>query len=271
MSFFVFLSVLNNVINIISVSGTTLFILYKYSNFLSYFIGFMKFCNKLYISGKMICNNVYTISYKKNIEETPLLYTNKEGGFTGMIKRTKGWVLSFFKKKEYNILPVYQTRESYTEYINQDNINQERVLFQQQIDNLIDTESNISSSTNSQNILPYDDFINNQRFGNSISSIEKNMNYNSVNNSIKPQVYVQNYYNNISPDASYHDTFTGLGYSLNSTQLNSSNYNYSKYKDYNFEYKDYKSNNFDYIPQESCAKLDLIKKNEFESVELNNS
>jgi len=143
----------NTILNIFSTSFTILFLLYRFTSLFTYIIGFLKFCGKLfkgilYIKNKIVnylypndyTNIKYETNYNRDLENnyTTDGYTYRSTNNDDSINRDLGSIYddennkSFFtkcknsiykwlfpRKKQYNVLPVYETR---TSYINSESI-----------------------------------------------------------------------------------------------------------------------------------------------------
>ena len=155
------LYLINTVINIISTSFTLLFVLYRFTSLFSYFIGFIKFCGKLYhglfyLKDRLFTseNNTETLQYSVNNDENTspqedsdiFSFEENNSFFSRMKSKIYKWV--FPKKKEYTILPTYEIRTSYIEQGNPQQIENE--IITNQIRDLIyyDNESDSKSDTN---------------------------------------------------------------------------------------------------------------------------
>ena len=120
------LHLFNVVFNTISAIFTLLFILYRFTNLFSYVIGFIKFCGKLmkgvfYIKNKLsfgdyrpyIVVNSEEDNYDINSSDN-----DNDNDNNSIFNKARKYISNayyyiFPKKKEYNILPVYEMRESY--------------------------------------------------------------------------------------------------------------------------------------------------------------
>ena len=137
----------NTILNIFSTSFTILFLLYRFTSLFTYIVGFLKFCGKLfkgiiYLKNKIVnylypndyTNIKYETNYNRDLENNyttdgyTYTYTNTDDStnrhldsiyddennksfFTKCKNNIYKWL--FPKKKQYNVLPVYETRTSY--------------------------------------------------------------------------------------------------------------------------------------------------------------
>ena len=185
---------LNVIFNMMSTTGTLLFLLYRFTSFFSYVFGFLKFIKKLlmgclYIKHS-ISKSVITTQYKYNnylynddennnteysrpndIEsQQPHSFEPNDTFFTKCTKKLYGFI-SYLnpKKKEYSVLPVYETQittlynqhdiENNTQYTTPFNhdISPEKIqqnIFNQHIQNLIDNESESDDENSIADSIP---------------------------------------------------------------------------------------------------------------------
>lgn len=128
------LNICNLVLNTFSTVFTLLFILYRFTSLFSYMIGFIKFCGKLIKGIFYIKNNIYyytsgysykTVSTQIDEDADDEKYKYKTNSIFGKMHKymSKMYHYVFPKKKEYQILPVYEIRESYISHRNSHNDN----------------------------------------------------------------------------------------------------------------------------------------------------
>jgi len=213
------LYLINTVINIISTSFTLLFVLYRFTSLFSYFIGFIKFCGKLYhglfyLKDRLFTseNNTETLQYSVNNDENTspqedsdiFSFEENNSFFSRMKSKIYKWV--FPKKKEYTILPTYEIRTSYIEQGNPQQIENE--IITNQIRDLIyyDNESDSKSDTNESIPLLWvtnsnDDIsngFNNNNNNNSSNNYSNNSSSSSSSNYLNGCNMFDPLYNNIS-------------------------------------------------------------------------
>jgi len=156
----------NTILNVFSTTGTVLFLLYRFTSFFSYIVGFIKFCGRLfngivYVKNKII-NYYYPYDYssiqcsEEDLEEghyndDGIIYNTVENNTKkSFFSRCKTNIYNFFfpKKKEYNTLPIYHTRASYivSDEEREDGTTIEQRIINDQISNLLDQENDISDS-----------------------------------------------------------------------------------------------------------------------------
>lgn len=151
----------NTILNVLSTTCTMLFLLYRFTSFFSYIVGFVKFCGRLfngvvYVKNKIV-NYYYPYDYtsiqcsEEDLEEgryndDGIIYNTVENNTKkSFISRCKDNIYNFFfpKKKEYNTLPIYHTRASYiiSDEEREDNTTIEQRILNQQINNLLDQDN----------------------------------------------------------------------------------------------------------------------------------
>ncbi len=156
----------NTILNVFSTTGTLLFLLYRFTSFFSYIVGFIKFCGRLfngvvYVKNKIV-NYYYPYDYssiqcsEEDLEEghyndDGVIYNTVENNTKrSFFSRCKSGIYNFFfpKKKEYSTLPIYHTRASYivSDEEREDNTTIEQRIIHDQISNLLDQENEISDS-----------------------------------------------------------------------------------------------------------------------------
>ena len=224
----------NVILNICSTIFTLLFLLYRFTSLFTYIYGFIRFCGKLIKSCFYVKNKIQ--SFRSGYIYTSLSQNDSQSNTFKNVayKKIKSVYNYFFpKKKEYNILPIYQTRESFIEsqndYNNNNNNNNNYDDSNSNYDNLQDNHihSNI-------NIVQYND-----------TSL-----YNKVDNDTS-------LYNNGNNGTSLYNNGNN-GTSLYNNGNNGNNYNtHQRYKDEN----EYINNYINNLIDESSDNSDDIEEN----------
>lgn len=201
-----FINIFNLVLNTISTIFTLLFILYRFTSLFSYMLGFIKFCGRIINGIFYVKNNIYYYtsgySYKSVNEENE--NDNKQNkSIFGSIGSyvSKAYYYVFPKKKEYNVLPVYEIRESYIRRDNdivENDDETEKNILNNQINQLMNYDKNSDDEESDDESLPFlsqnskaigSNVINNSNNGSSLSSL-----YSRQMSSIK----INSTYNNYS-------------------------------------------------------------------------
>ena len=182
----------NVILNICSTIFTLLFLLYRFTSLFTYIYGFIKFCGKLIKSCFYVKNKIQ--SFRSGYIYTSLSQNDSQSNTFKNVayKKIKSVYNYFFpKKKEYNILPIYQTRESFIESQNDYNNNNNNN------DNYDDNNSNYDNVQDNHihsniNIVQYND----TSLYNKVDNDNSHQRYRDENE------YINNYINNLIDESS---------------------------------------------------------------------